>query len=226
MSSAVDEKFYQAVHPGSISERILLRARDKIYAEFLSQMAPSEDSSIIDVGVSDVINEGANVLEREYPYPHRITACGLGEAGDFRAAYPHCAYHRIVPNEPLPFADNTFSIATANAVLEHVGSIENQVNFLRQLCRVAEKVFISVPNRYFPIEHHTSLPLVHYSDSTFYIACRFVNKHEWTEEQNLIMITYARLRRLAQTCSKRATLGYTGIRLGPFSSNLFLTLRS
>ena len=67
----------------------------------------------------------------------------------------------------MPFDDDTFDIATSNAVLEHVGSLENQLFFVHELCRVARRVFIVVPNRFFPIEHHTALPIVHYQDEFF-----------------------------------------------------------
>ena len=38
---------------------------------------------------------------------------------------------------------------------------------MRELCRVAGRVFISVPNRYFPVEHHTAIPLLHFWDKGF-----------------------------------------------------------
>ena len=112
----------------------------------------------------------------------------------------------------------------SNAVLEHVGSFDNQLFFVRELCRVARRVFISVPNRFFPIEPHTALPLAHYWDSTFKIACRITGKSEWARGENLILMTRKRLLRLATPTGKRAIVGYTGLRLGPFSSNLYLEI--
>jgi len=75
-------------------------------------------------------------------------------------------YRRIEPNAPLPFNANSFDIATANAVLEHVGSFEKQVLFVGELCRVARRVFVTVPNKFFPVENHTALPLAHYQPHT------------------------------------------------------------
>jgi SAM-dependent methyltransferase len=219
ISDPVDGKYYQVAAPRSLGERLLVLARDRIYADFIRHCRPDRGDTILDVGVSDVINEGANVLERKYPHPARITAAGLGGADEFRAAFPQVNYVRIEANRRLPFADKAFDIATSNAVLEHVGSRSNQLLFVSELMRVAGKVFITVPNRYFPIEHHTAIPLLHFSDGTFAVACRFLRKQEWAEENNLILMS---IDRLISLFPAGAVVGRTGLPLGMFSSNLFV----
>lgn len=225
MSNLVDRKYYQQATTESFAERLLIAARDRIYRDFIDRMKPKSSDRILDVGVSDVINDGANVLERRYPRQRNITACGLGAGDEFKSAFPLVKYVQIEPNVRLPFDDGSFSIATANAVLEHVGSFENQKFFVQELCRVAECVFISVPNKFFPIEHHTALPLLHYGNRTFRIACAVTGRSEWTDESNLILITRKLLWRLAAPVGRSAAVGYTGLLLGPFSSNLFLALQ-
>ena len=214
-----DERYYQAAQPRSLGERLTVAARNRIYDDFLRCCAPRPDDTILDVGVSDVVNDAANLLERKYPHPARITALGLGEGADFRAAFPAVAYRQVEPNRPLPFADKSFAIATSNAVLEHVGSAANQAFFVAELMRVAARVFITVPNRFFPVEHHTAIPLLHYWDATFAPACRALGKSEWADEANLILMSKRRLRALAPA---GALIANTGLRLGPCSSNLLL----
>ena len=214
-----DAKYYQAMRSRSLSERVVIAARDRIYADFLRCCHPAPQDAIVDVGVSDVVNDAANMLERKYPHPEQITALGLGHGEDFRAAFPRVGYTRIAPNQRLPFPDDSFAIATSNAVLEHVGSARHQSFFVTELTRVARKVFITVPNRYFPVEHHTSIPLLHFHDGSFAFACRALGKSEWADETNLILMTRARLAALAPP---DAMIGYTGLRLGPFSSNMLL----
>jgi hypothetical protein len=228
MSGTIDDKYYQVVKPAGLAERLLIAAREKIYADFLEHMQPAPDSRIADVGISDVVSDGANVLERNYPHLGNVTACGLGSAENFQRAFPAVHYRQIQPNAPLPFADNTFDIATANAVLEHVGSVENQRAFVGELTRIARRVFISVPHRYFPVEHHTAIPLLHFSDQTFKAACALLSKSSWAEETHLILMTRAKLARLASEAAPdaEATIGTTGLNLGPFSSNLYLALKN
>jgi SAM-dependent methyltransferase len=151
-------KYYQVAQLGSLSERLMIRARNQIYRDFLSVVRPTLNDRILDVGVSEVIGEGANLIERLYPHPQCITAVGLSDGYDFIAAFPQISYRRVEPNTPLPFAEGAFDIACANAVLEHIGSLERQQAFVADLLRVARRVFVTVPHRFVPIEHHTALP--------------------------------------------------------------------
>jgi methyltransferase family protein len=220
---AVDERYYEVLKPGSFSERLMIRARDRIYVDFLATCSPGPAETVLDVGVSDVLNDGANVLERLYPNQEQITACGLGEATEFQAAFPRVRYRQIAPGEPLPFANKSFDVATSNAVLEHIGSRENQARFIAEMMRVARRVFISVPNRFFPVEHHTAIPLAHWSDKMWLLACTITGKQKWAQDKELILMSARHLSSLVPSGSPYR-VGYTGLLLGPFSSNLFLAI--
>jgi hypothetical protein len=220
-SGAIDSKYYEVARPGSLAERLVIRARDRIYDDFFRICGPNPEETILDLGVCDVIGAAANVLERRYSFPDRITAAGIGPGDDFRAAFPRVTYRQIAANRPLPFDDGSFDIATSNAVLEHVGSLDNQRRFIGELMRVGRRVFLTVPHRYFPVEHHTSIPLLHWTDRGFAAACGMLGKQDWTRPENLILMSRRRLR---AACSPgvRVEIGTTGISLGPFSSNLYL----
>jgi SAM-dependent methyltransferase len=217
----VDEQYYQVAAPRSWGERLAVVARDRIYEDMIRQCRPRGNETILDVGVSDVLNDAANMLERKYPHLDRITAAGLGEGAAFRAAFPAVSFRKIEANRPLPFADKALDIAVSNAVLEHVGSRPHQAAFVRELCRVAKKVFISVPNRYFPVEHHTAIPLLHFWKRGFELACKCLGKEAWADERNLILMSWQRLSLLAPEGAV-PVIGHTGIMMGRFSSNLFL----
>lgn len=224
MSTLVDEKYYEVAQPGGLAERALIHARDQIFKDFIQRMAPDSASTILDVGVSDVISDGANVLERSYDHPQNITACGIGECLEFQRTFSSVSYVQIEPNVGLPFPDDFFDIATSNAVLEHVGSPANQQLFVNELARVSKRCFITVPNRFFPIEHHTAIPFLHFTNAGFRIGCSALDKNSWTKEENLILMTRKKLWKLAGKSSKSVSVGYTGLKLGLFSSNLYLAI--
>lgn len=220
-SGAVDGKYYEVATPQSVAERLVIRARDRIYDDFIRLCRPQPQDKILDIGISDVVGDAANVLERRYPHLANITAVGLGTAEDFRATFPEVTYRQIAAGEPLPFADKSFDISVSNAVLEHVGSVENQRRFVAEQMRVARRVFITVPHRYFPLEHHTGIPFMHWTDFGFDLACRLLGKRHWSQQENLILMSRKRLQARCPS-GMRVEIGTTGIVLGPCSANLYL----
>jgi hypothetical protein len=221
LAGPVDGKYYEVAKPASLAEKIAIRARDRIYTDFMRLCRPAAQDSVLDVGVSDVVGEAANVLERRYPYPQRITAVGLGSGEDFHAAYPAVTYRQIEANQKLPFDDGAIDIVTSNAVLEHVGSAEGQRRFVAELMRVGRRGFVTVPHRFFPVEHHTGIPLLHWTDLSFALACRLLGKQAWSQQDNLILMSRSRLR-AACPAGVNVRVGATGLLLGPFSANLYL----
>lgn len=106
------------------------------------------------------LRESDNLLEKLYPYKNQIVAVGIQEYCKEKWPYPEVTYVQA-DGRYLPFKDNTFDFVYSNAVIEHVGSYEDQRRFVAECYRVAKKgVFISTPNRYFILEVHTRLPFV------------------------------------------------------------------
>ena len=120
---------------------------------------------MVDVGVTDAPFGGGssdNFFEALYPWPNRITGVGHTELDRFAAAFPAVTAVQADGRE-LPFADGEFDLGFSNAVIEHVaGGREGQRQFVSELCRVSGKVFVTTPNRLFPIDPHSLLPFVHW----------------------------------------------------------------
>ena len=141
------------------------RSRERKLQLFHERLAPGPDTSVVDVGVTDSGVEGAygtdNFLEASYPWPERITAVGVTALDRFAAAFPQVRTV-VADGRSLPFADREFDVAFSNAVVEHVGRRAEQIAFVQELCRVADRVFVTTPNRWFPVEVHTLLPVAHW----------------------------------------------------------------
>ncbi len=150
-----------------IAHEASLRSRRHKLRLLLERLRPDAGTSVVDVGVTDAAfgdsagHGSDNFFEAHYPWPAQITAVGLSELPRFRAAFPSVRLV-VADGRRLPFADGEFDIAVSNAVVEHVGGADDQRAFVHELCRVARQVFVSTPNRWFPIEVHTLLPLVHW----------------------------------------------------------------
>jgi SAM-dependent methyltransferase len=150
-----------------IADAVSLRSRERKLELFLEEIEPTPETTVLDVGVDELgFGEGGgcgtlNFFEERYPWPERITALGIHEGSSFRARYPGIRY---VQGDALalPFEDGEFDVVFSNAVIEHVGGRERQRQFVAEALRVGRKVFITTPNRRFPLEVHTLLPFVHW----------------------------------------------------------------
>jgi SAM-dependent methyltransferase len=172
-------------------DAVSLRSRRKKLRLLLEELRPSAETTVLDVGADELgFGEGdgcgtLNFLEEMYPWPERITALGLHEGTGFRARYPAIRY---VQGDAcaLPFEDGAFDIVFSNAVVEHVGDRSRQRALASEAVRVGRKVFVTTPNRWFPVEVHTRLPLVHWlPDSLAHRAYRALGK-EFATENNLL----------------------------------------
>jgi hypothetical protein len=93
---------------------------------------------------------------------------GIDNAAWVELEYPDVKFIKV-DGRDLPFANNTFDFVHSSAVLEHVGSRNQQARFLREAWRVARKgVFVTTPNRRYPVEFHTVLPLTHWLPVSLY----------------------------------------------------------
>jgi SAM-dependent methyltransferase len=158
---------------------------------FMARLQPGSETRVLDVGVtSDTTFRESNYFEKFYPYPHRITCVGTENGSHLMQEYPGLQYRRVQPGQPLPFADGEFDIVFSNAVVEHTGSRASQAAFVREVCRVGKHFFITTPNRWFPVEHHTGLPLLHYLPASWFRAVLRPTRYSyWAEEQNLNILT-------------------------------------
>jgi len=147
---------------------LYLRARLGMYDAFLDHCQPTRASRVLDVGplVADDEPRQANVLEQYYPYPTQLTLLGVQDGTPLLRRYPGVNYVQYQPPF-FPFPNHTFDIAYANAVLEHVGNHAARVMFLREMRRVSRCVFVTTPNRWYPLELHTLLPLLSRQDLLF-----------------------------------------------------------
>jgi hypothetical protein len=150
-----------------LADSISSRSRGRKLRLFLDELRPGPETTVLDVGADELaFGEGdgcttLNYFEEHYPWPERITALGLQDGAAFRERYPHIAY---VQGDAcaLPFPDGAFDVVHSNAVIEHVGGRDRQRLMVSEALRVARRAFVTTPNRRFPIEVHTRLPLVHW----------------------------------------------------------------
>lgn len=126
-----------------------------------------------------------------------------------RLQFPTTARIRRVAADAcsLPFASQSFDWVFSNAVIEHVGNWEAQKRFAAEVRRVARRgYYVTTPNKRFPIEPHTYLPIYQYMPAVvqrrmIVFATGWVNTYE--HASHIRLLTMKQMRELfphAQVC--------------------------
>jgi hypothetical protein len=218
-----DQRYFQHTGKLKLARRISLIARRRVYELFMQKMRPTPRDRILDIGATDDTGLESNMLEQLYPHRKNVTCVSLTDGKAILAAYRGVQHVQIALGQPLPFARNAFDIVHCNAVLEHVGSRARQKEFIAEMCRNAPRRFLAVPNRRFPIEHHTGLPLVHYlPPAQFRKLLRGGRYDVWSHEENLNYISVAEILGLWPD-EKAPSVTYSGVGIGIWKSNLVVS---
>jgi len=142
----------QVVRAGRPVHKRLRKEKLKLFLELSAQ---AEKNTLLDVGGNTGIDSEWVPLYQAF---REVTVANVEPSLD-QHPLPHV--RRIVADGCcLPFADGSFDWVFSNAVLEHVGGAERQRKFAEEISRVAKYgYFVTTPNKFFPIEPHTLLPL-------------------------------------------------------------------
>jgi SAM-dependent methyltransferase len=174
-----------------LADAVSLHSRRRKLELLLWELQPTDSTTVLDVGADEVgfgAGDGCatlNFLEELYPWPRQITALGLHDGRRFEERYPQVRYVQGNGLE-LPFSDGEFDIVFSNAVVEHVGGQESQRRFVHEALRVGRTAFITTPNRRFPLELHTRLPVVHWlPERATHASYRAAGK-PWAQEIHLL----------------------------------------
>jgi len=192
---AVD--YFSRDHPlRCVVSRVALRARVRMYRRVERSVTFAETTTVLDVGATpDTGLPDSNFFEALYPYPHRLTVTSIEDASALERQHPGLTFVRT-DGRTLPFDDRHFDVAFSSAVVEHVGPA-GQRRFVEEMCRVADVVVLTTPNRWFPVELHTFLPLLHWLPRRVHrAALRRLRLGFWADPSNLHLVGERELRAL------------------------------
>jgi SAM-dependent methyltransferase len=223
MVRTLPNKQYNLAAPNSLPVRIAGHQRRTMYDRFIIETGIGEQDTVLDVGATaDRSYKSSNYLEAWYPHKATVTAVGIDDASFLVQLYPGIRFLRANGLE-LPFSNLTFDIVHSSAVLEHVGSLKNQVKFVQECCRVARKsIFMTTPNRWFPMEFHTILPLVHWLPKpVFRQVMRSTGRDFFADESNLNLLDARNLASITRYVED-FTFRISSVSLWYWPSNLLL----
>jgi len=221
----MNENTYSSGKEQSWRDRAELSARMKIYNALGSRIPLDTLNSVVDVGVTaDNKKDSSNFFEKMFPHPGRITALSDQDASWMENEWEGLKFVQGDARD-MPFGDGAFDLAFSSAVIEHVGSRKNQVAFIRECVRVSKKyVFITTPNRFYPIELHTVLPIIHWLPPGVYRGIlKRIGKSFFASEDNLNLLSKRGLESMMEEIDG-VSYSIDFIRFLGFKSNILLTV--
>lgn len=162
-----------------IKAAVQKRSREEKFRQFYASV-PSP-CAVLDVGVSkfDVHSrkDAANYFLKTFRFSAQYyTGLGINDMSGLSKLYPGKTF-LTYDGEVFPFRDREFDAVFSNAVVEHVGDKNRQLLFINEMLRVGVFVFFTTPNKWFPIETHTSWFLIHWWESLFYRLSKRYDKN-------------------------------------------------
>ncbi len=177
--------------------RFMPRFRGRRLETFRRRMGMRDDDRILDVG----------------GYPSNWDGTGLGNRVtclniDFADGPQRCVRGDA---RNLPFPDGAFDVAFSNSVIEHVGAWEDQRRFASEIRRVAARLWVQTPNRWFPVEPHLVAPFVHFLPRRVqHILARWATPWGWENRptaekarafvEGIRLLTFREVRELFPDC--------------------------
>ena len=167
----------------------LLINRRKMYQILLKNISIDDQTTILDVGTAPSIEEHENYLVHQYKWKKNLTCLSNQDCSILKSKYNDL---KLVKDDgrKSSLEDSSFDIVYSNATIEHVGNSQNQMNFIQECVRLSKsKIFISMPNRYFPIDFHSKIPLIHMLPKNIHRRIiKFFGESFFGHEENLNLL--------------------------------------
>ena len=209
----------------SFFKKKLLENREKILKIFHNKINYNNEMSFLDVGTTSNTEKNHNLILQKISNNKNITCLSNQDCSFLKNQYPNIKNFIIGDGCNNQLKDNTFDIVYSNATIEHVGSHNNQKLFISECVRVAKKsIFITTPNRYFPLDFHTKIPLIHFLPKIIHRKILNLFGHSFfAKEENLNLLSK---KDLIDHCEKLKIKNYKIIsyKIYHFTSNLILII--
>ena len=203
----------------------LNKYRSKIHNIFLESFVFTKKTRIIDIGSTQLLDGYENILLKKYKYKNNITCFSNQNLKNLKKKYKKIKTLQG-DGRKTNLKKNSYDIAYSSATIEHVGSFLNQVKFIKEMLRVAKKgIFVTTPNRYFPFDLHTFLPLIHILPKRIHRRIlKFFGYKFLSQEKNLNLLGKSDLTKI---CEKLKISRYKikKIKVLLFTSNLLLIIK-
>lgn len=177
------------------TDKIVSQKRNEIFHKIIDSINLKGVRSILDVGTtSDNLLKSSNYII--YKFKNIEIKKSLSDQklnNEFFNLNIKKSITKKINTEEIKLLSS--DIVISSATIEHVGNNNNKKVMIRNMSLLAKKYFIlTTPNRFYPIDFHTKLPLIHFLPKKIHRSIlRLIGMKFFSYEENLDLLSYNEL---------------------------------
>ena len=186
----MENNIYAIKHYGFV-DKIVIKKRLEIIEIIKNNIANLKIEDVLDIGTTkDFDNESSNLIVKGIKGFNKYKS--ISDQKIDSEYFDKCLTKSITDSFSISeIKDMTSDLVISSAAIEHVGNKSNQIKMIENIIKLTNKIFIiTTPNRYYPIDFHTKLPLIHWFSKKFHRFClKKIGLDFFSKEENLNLIS-------------------------------------
>jgi hypothetical protein len=193
-----DQDTIYAINHYNFFDKIVFKKRLEIYNIINNIIKDLQIHDALDIGTtSDDKNASSNIVIKNIRNIDKFKCISdqIVNSDFFHKSLKKSITEEFSENELYDFSSD---LVVSNATIEHVGNTLNQKKMLENVIKLTKKIFvITTPNKFYPIELHTKIPLIHWFPKTTYrMILKFLGLSFYANEENLNLLSANELKKM------------------------------
>jgi len=193
-----DQDTIYAINHYNFIDKIVLRKRLEISNIINNTIKDLQIHDALDIGTtSDDKNASSNIVIKNIKNIDKFKSISdqIVNSDFFHKSLNKSITEEFLENELYDFSSD---LVVSNATIEHVGNTLNQKKMLENIIKLTKKIFvITTPNKFYPIELHTKIPLIHWFPKSIYRKIlKFLGLSFYADEKNLNLLSVNELKKM------------------------------
>lgn len=179
-------------------DNIIKKKRLEMFELLIKNINNSQISSFLDIGTTE-----DNKLESSNFFLYKFQNVQIKKSISDQNIKMDKLTDTLKKSITSEFSDKEISsfksdLVISSATIEHVGSFENQKKMIGNIIKLTNKFFlITTPNRFFPVDFHTKIPLIHmFPKSVHRRILKLLGLRDYAKEENLNLLDLSTIKKL------------------------------
>lgn len=206
-------------------ENIIIKKRLEIVKILNNYIKKYRVKDILDVGTTEDKNfKSSNFIIKKIKNK-KIILKSISNQNIKLKIFDHKLKHSITKNlDKKKIMRMSSDLIVSNATIEHVGSRKKQIQMIKNIIKLTKKVFIIItPNRYYPIDFHSKIPLIHWLPKKIHRwILRKIGMKDLSKEKNLNILSIKDIESMMRLFNKNIDYKISYIKLLMIPSNIII----